>query len=114
MLAAVKFTPRRQVDRGFGQGGLATARLPADAYAGAVVADPRGGLLFGVNTSGHGHPQTILVKLRDDGSADPGFRRVSRPGRLGGLAFDRAERLVLTTSAFSDGGLRVWLYRLRV
>jgi hypothetical protein len=114
VLAAVKFTAHRQIDKSFGQGGLATARLPADAYAGAVVADPRGGLVFGVNTSDQGHPETTLVKLGDDGSVDPGFHRVSRPGRLGGISFDRAERLLLTTSAFNDGGLRVGLYRLRV
>jgi hypothetical protein len=114
VLAAVKFTPDRLVDKSFGDGGLATVRLPADAYAGAVVAEPRGGLLLGANTSGHGRPQTAIVRLRDDGSLDPTFTRVSRPGRLGALAVDRSDRLLVTTSAFDSGRLRVWLYRLRV
>ena len=114
VLAAVRFTADRQLDRTFGDGGLATVRLPADAYAGAVVADPRGGLLFGANTSAAGHPQTTILRLADDGKVDPSFARIARPGRLGGMSFDRADRLLVTTSAFSDGRLRVGLYRLRV
>jgi hypothetical protein len=114
VLAAVRFTHDRQLDRAFGRGGVATVRLPADAYAGAVVADPRGGLLFGANTSVAGHPETAIVRLRDDGSVDRSFTRVTRTGRLGGMSFDRSDHLLLTTSAFSDGRLRVGLYRLRV
>jgi hypothetical protein len=113
VVAAVRFDPAGKIDTSFGDRGVATAPLGVgDAYAGAVAADPAGGLLIGANTSAAARPRIQLVRLRSDGTVDGAFGARMFPGRLGGLGFDRKGAILLTTSAWLSGRSRVGLYRL--